>query len=176
MKICLYGSGSKKTPEEFLDVGYELGLKIAENGHALVFGGGNDGMMGAVAGGVFENGGEITAIAPEWIFEFDDEFLNVTEFISTDSMDERKNLFLEKSDAFIIAPGGYGTLDEFFEIVTLKYLGRHSKSIILFNINHFYDTLIQMLDGMYAKGLIRQDAVDIFQVAESIDEVFELLQ
>ena len=84
------------TPREFTDVGYELGLKIALNNHSLVFGGGNDGMMGAVAKGVYDNGGKITSISPWWINEFDDPFEGYDECIKTDSMDERKKLFLEK--------------------------------------------------------------------------------
>lgn len=175
MKVCLYGSGSKRTPQEFTDVGYELGLKIALNNHSFVFGGGNDGMMGAVAKGVFDNGGRITAISPGWINEFDDPFEGYDEYIKTDSMDERKKLFLEKSDVFIIVPGGIGTLDEFFEVLTLKYLNRHSKKIILFNINHFYDKMIEMLHQMHDEGLIREGALDIFAVANSIDEVFEFI-
>lgn len=176
MKVCLYGSGSKMTPREFNDVGYELGLKIALNNHSLVFGGGNDGMMGAVAKGVYDNGGKITSISPWWINEFDDPFDDYDECIKTDSMDERKKLFLEKSDVFIIVPGGIGTLDEFFEVLTLKYLNRHSKKIILFNINHFYDKMIDMLHQMHDEGLIREGALDIFVVANSIDEVFEFIQ
>lgn len=176
MKICLYGSGSKKTPKELTDVGYELGLKIAFNNHSLVFGGGNDGMMGAVAKGVFDNGGKITAIAPGWINEFDELFEGYDEYIKTDSMDERKRLFLENSDVFIIAPGGIGTLDEFFEVLTLKYLNRHSKKIILFNINQFYDKMIEMLYQMHDEGLIREGALDIFVVADTLDEVFEYIK
>ena len=164
------------TPREFTDVGYELGLKIALNNHSLVFGGGNDGMMGAVAKGVYDNGGKITSISPWWINEFDDPFEGYDECIKTDSMDERKKLFLEKSDVFIIVPGGIGTLDEFFEVLTLKYLNRHSKRIILFNINHFYDKMIDMLHQMHDEGLIREGALDIFVVANSIDEVFEFIQ
>lgn len=175
MKICMYGSGNKKTPKEYTDVGYELGLEIAEKGHSLVFGGGNDGMMGAVASGVFDNGGEILAIFPEWIMEFDDQFKHSSQVIPTESMDERKKLFLEKSDVFIICPGGFGTLDELFEILTLKYLRRHSKKIIIFNINHFYDDLISILDEMHDAGLIREGALDIFDVADSMDEVFQLI-
>ena len=175
MKVCLYGSGSKNTPKEFTDEGYELGLRIAKEGHSLVFGGGNDGMMGAVAKGVFDNEGEILAIAPEWISEFDDDFKNCNEYIKTDSMDERKKLFLEKSDVFVIVPGGIGTLDEFFEVVTLKYLHRHSKKIVLFNINHFYDSMVLMLERMHDEGFIREGALDIFSVADSLDEVFELI-
>ena len=176
MKVCLYGSGSKRTPSEFTDVGYELGLKIALNNHSLVFGGGNDGMMGAVAKGVYDNGGKITSISPWWINEFDDPFDDYDECIKTDSMDERKKLFLEKSDVFIIVPGGIGTLDEFFEVLTLKYLNRHSKKIILFNMNQFYDKMIDMLHQMHDDGLIREGALDIFVVANSMDEVFEFIQ
>ncbi len=175
MKVCLYGSGSKKTPKEFTDVGYELGLKIAENNHSLVFGGGNDGMMGAVAKGVFDNGGEVIGIAPEWIGEFDDDFKKCSEYIVTDSMDERKKLFLEKSDIFIIVPGGIGTLDEFFEVLTLKYLHRHSKKIILFNINNFYDKLISMLMEMHDIGLIREGTLDNYDVANSLEEILQIL-
>lgn len=164
------------TPREFTDVGYELGLKIALNNHSLVFGGGNDGMMGAVAKGVYDNGGKITSISPWWINEFDDPFEGYDECIKTDSMDERKKLFLEKSDVFIIVPGGIGTLDEFFEVLTLKYLNRHSKKIILFNINQFYDKMIDMLHQMHDDGLIREGALDIFVVANSMDEVFEFIQ
>ena len=175
MKICLYGSGSENTPKEFTEIGYELGLKIVEHNHSLVFGGGNDGMMGAVASGVFDNGGEIIGIAPEWISEFDDDFKSCSEYIKTDSMDVRKKLFLEKSDAFVIVPGGIGTLDEFFEIIVLKFLKRHEKKIILFNINGFYDNLLSMLDEMSNQGFIRSGFEDVFETAATIDEVFEFL-
>ena len=176
MKICIYGSSGVTTPKEFLDEGYELGSEIAKRGHSLVFGGGDTGMMGAVASGVFDNGGEITSIVPEWIYEYENLYTNADEYITTETVGERKKLFLEKSDAFVIVPGGYGTLDEMFQTITLKYLNRHTKTIILFNFNHFYDTLIRMLEEMYAKCLIRQDAVKLFEVAASIDEIFELLQ
>ena len=175
MKICVYGSGSKKTPEEFTDVGYELGLELAKNNHSLVFGGGNDGMMGVVAKGVFDNGGDVIGIAPKWIGGFNDDFKKCSEYIETDSMNERKNLFLEKSDVFIIVPGGFGTLDELFEVLTLKYLHMHSKKIILFNINNFYDKLISMLDEMHDMGIVREGALETFDVANSLDEVLQLI-
>lgn len=175
MKVCIYGSSSEKTPKVFIDVGYELGLKLASNNHSIIFGGGNDGMMGAVARGVFDNGGKITAIFPEWITEFDVLFENYTEKIITDTLDERKNLFLEKSDVFIVLPGGLGTLDEFFGIIALKYLNRHSKKVILFNIDHCYDKLIEALQDMNDMDLIREDCLNFFDIANSIDEVLQIL-
>lgn len=175
MNICIFGSSSKKTPKEFTSVGYDLGLKLADDGHSLIFGGGDDGMMGATVKGVYDNGGRITAIAPHWIDEFDVEFENSDELIETDTINERKDLFLEKSDLFIVCPGGLGTLDEFFDCLALKYLKRHSKQIILFNINHFYDTMLLMLDEFYEKCVIPDGALDFFDVATSVEEVFELI-
>ena len=169
MKICIFGSSSKNTPKEFTDVGYELGLKIAEKNHDLIFGGGNDGMMGAVAAGAFDNGGKITDISPRWIVE------NSTELIITDTINERKDLFLEKSDVFIVCPGGLGTLDEFFDFLALRYLNRHSKMIILFNIDNFYKKLMEVLDDIYNYGLIPEGALDNCQLANSVEDIFKII-
>lgn len=175
MKICVFGSSSGKTPKEYTDVGYELGLKIAENGHSLVFGGGNEGMMGAVASGVYANHGEIIAIAPVWIKDFNNEFQHADEHIKTDTMHQRKDLFLEKSDVFIVCPGGVGTMDEFFDFITLRELERHSKKIILFSINHFYDFLFSLLLKMNYEGIIADKTIKMIEVAHTIDELFKLL-
>lgn len=174
MNICLYGSGSRKIDSIYTDAAYELGCKIAENGHSLVFGGGDTGMMGACAKGVHDNGGKSIGIAPEWIGNFEPLCEECSKFIYVDSMDERKNKFLENSDAFIISPGGIGTLDEFFEIITLRKLKQHDKEIIIFNINHFYDTMIKMIDEMGDKGFLYKQE-ELFKVADTIDEIFEIL-
>lgn len=174
MNICLYGSGSRKIDSIYTDAAYELGCRIAENDHALVFGGGDTGMMGACAKGVHDNGGKSIGIAPEWIGNFEPLCEECSKFIYVDSMDERKNKFLENSDAFIISPGGIGTLDEFFEIITLRKLKQHDKEIIIFNINHFYDTMIKMIDEMGDKGFLYKQE-ELFKVADTIDEIFEIL-
>ena len=176
MKICLYGSSSEQTLEKYTDVGYELGLRIAQNGHSLVFGGGNDGMMGAVASGVHAAGGNIISIAPYWIGEFDDPFKNSHKHIETQSMDDRKVLFIQNSDAFIIAPGGFGTLDEFFDVLILKYLKRHDKPVILFSIDNYYDSLVSTLKEMQEQFMIRDDGFEYFEIAHSVDEVFQYLE
>jgi uncharacterized protein (TIGR00730 family) len=90
-------------------------------------------------------------------------------------MDERKNKFLEKSDAFIISPGGIGTLDEFFEIITLKKLKQHDKEIIVFNINHFYDKMIEMIEEMGEKGFLYKQE-ELFKIADTVDEIFKHLE
>ena len=132
-------------------------------------------MMGTVAAGAFDNGGKITDISPKWIGEFDDKFENSTELIITDTINERKDLFLEKSDVFIVCPGGLGTLDEFFDFLALRYLNRHSKMIILFNINNFYKKLMEVLDDIYNYGLIPEGALDNCQLANSVEDIFKII-
>ncbi len=175
MNICLYGSGSRTIDEIYTDAAYELGCKMALKGHTLVFGGGDTGMMGACAKGVHDNNGKSIGIAPEWIGEFEPLCDRCTEFIYVDTMDERKNEFVKNSDAFIISPGGIGTLDEFFEIITLKKLKQHDKEIIVYNIDNFYDKMLEMIDEMAEKGFLYKQK-EIFKIASNADEVFEYLE
>jgi len=175
MNICLYGSGSREIDEIYTDNAYELGCEIAKHGHTLVFGGGDTGMMGACARGVHDNNGKSLGIAPPWIGDFEPLCEDCSEFIYVNSMDERKNKFVEHSDAFIISPGGIGTLDEFFEIFTLKKLKQHDKEIIVFNIANFFDKMFEMIEEMGEKGfLYKQD--EIFKTASNIEEIFEYLE
>lgn len=175
MNICLYGAGSRKIDEIYTDTAYELGCQIAKKDHILVFGGGDTGIMGACAKGVHDNDGKTIGIAPKWIGDFEPLCERCSEFIYVESMDERKNKFLEYSHAFIIAPGGIGTLDEFFEILTLKKLKKHNKKIIVFNIDHFYDKMFEMIDEMDKKGFLYKQS-EIFKIANNIEEVFKHLE
>lgn len=172
MNICLYGSGSRKIDKIYTDKAYELGCRIAQNGHTLVFGGGNTGMMGACAKGVHDNDGNSIGIAPAWIENFEPLCKECCEFIYVETIDERKNKFLENSDAFIISPGGIGTMDEFFEIITLKKLKRHDKPIIVFNIDNFFNKMFEMIDEMIEKGFLYKPE-EIFKTANTIDEIFD---
>ncbi len=175
MNICLYGSGSRKIDNIYTDAAYELGREMALRGHALVFGGGDTGMMGACAKGVHDNDGKSIGIAPEWIGDFEPLCERCSEFIYVDTMDERKNEFVKNSEAFIITPGGIGTLDEFFEIITLKKLKQHDKEIIVFNIDGFYDKMFEMIDEMSEKGFLYKQC-EIFKTANSVDEIFRYLE
>lgn len=175
MNICLYGSGSRKIDKVYTDEAYRLGCMMASLNHTLVFGGGDTGMMGACARGVHDNGGSSIGIAPKWIENFEPLCEECREFIYVETMDKRKNKFLEKSDAFIITPGGIGTLDEFFEIITLKKLKQHDKKIIVFNINHFFDKMLEMIDEMAEKGFLYKQS-EIFKTAHTIDEIFKYLE
>ena len=175
MNICLYGSGSRRIDEIYTDNAYELGCAIAKKGHTLVFGGGDTGMMGACAHGVHDNNGRSIGIAPQWIGDVEPLCENCSDFIYVDSMDERKKEFEKHSDAFIISPGGIGTLDEFFEIITLKKLKQHNNEIIVFNIDGFFDKMFEMIDEMDKKGFLYKQE-EIFKIANSIDEIFQCLK
>lgn len=175
MNICVYGSGSRKINEKYTNEAYRLGQEIALKEHNLVFGGGATGMMGACAKGVHDNGGKSIGIAPEWIGDFEPLCEECEKFIYVDSMDERKNKFVENSDAFIITPGGIGTLDEFFEIITLKKLKQHDKEIIVFNIDGFFNKMFEMIDEMAQNGFLYKQT-EIYKIANSIDEIFEYLE
>jgi len=178
MKICVYGAASSLIDENFIKVGEELGRKMVERGHSLVFGGGRSGMMGAPARGVYEEGGHILGIAPKFFEENNPEvsFENCTEFIKTESMRDRKKLLDELSDAFIVTPGGIGTFDEFFEILTLKQLGRHNKAIVIFNIDGYYDNMLKMMEVSIEQKFITKDCVDLFKVTTTVEETLDYVE
>lgn len=176
MKICLFGSGSKDIDKKYLNLGYQLGKRIADHNHSLVFGGGNDGMMGSVARGCYDNKGQIIGIIPEWMDEFEELFDKCDEIVYTKTMNERKLKFIEISDLFIISPGGIGTLDEFFEVWTLKKVKSHKKPIIILNFNHFYDKLLDMFDELIELGFISKKDKMMFIVTTNIEETINVIK
>ncbi len=176
MNICVYGAASNDIDEVYIKECEKLGKKIADSGYGYVFGGGAGGVMGAVARGAKEGGGVIVGIVPSFFNVDGVLFDSCTELMYTETMRIRKHNLEERSDAFIVAPGGIGTFDEFFEIFTLKNLGRHNKPIILFNVNGFYDDLIAMLEKKTELGFIKKDAMNKLFISDSIDEIFDYLK
>ena len=145
MNICVYGAASDEIADIFKTAGELLGEELARRGHSLVFGGGASGMMGAVARGATRGGGRIISIAPSF-FDVDGIiYPECDEYIFTNTMRERKQKMEDLSEAFIISPGGIGTFDEFFEIFTLRQLGRHKKPLAILNTDGYYNDLIAML-------------------------------
>ena len=176
MNICVYGASSETIDKVFLDSTYDLAVAMAKRGHTLVYGGGGFGVMGACAKGMSDKGGKIVGIAPSFFTVDGVLFENCTEFIYTETMRERKKILEERSDAFIIAPGGIGTLDEFFEILTLKQLERHNKPIAIFNVRGFYDEMIDMLYKMTEKNFMRPKSLDLFKVFDDANEMLDYIQ
>jgi len=178
MNIAVYGAASSLIDKSYIEAGEELGRKLAERGHGLVFGGGANGMMGAAARGVHEKGGHILGIVPDFFKEAGSEisYKKCDEYIYTETMRERKRLMEEHCDAFIITPGGIGTFDEFFEILTLKQLGRHNKAIVIYNINGFYDEFAAALYKFVEEQFITNDCAELCKILTSADEILDYIE
>ena len=176
MKICVYGASSSTIDKSFIDAGEALGRTIAERGHAVIYGGGAEGMMCAAARGAKEKNGEIVGIAPSF-FQVDGSlFDGCTEFIYTENMRQRKELLENRSDAYIVTPGGAGTFDEFFEIFTLRQLNRHTKAIAILNINGYFDPLIALLDNAIEKNFMTEANRELYFVSTSIEETLDYIE
>ena len=178
MRICVYGAASSEIDNSYIEEGEKLGRELVKRGHSLVFGGGRNGMMGAVVRGVSSQGGKSIGISPRFFGENNAEvyYEYCTEFIKTETMRERKTMLEEMSDAFIISPGGVGTFDEFFEILTLKQLGRHNKAIVILNINNFFDGIASSLYKMVVDHFITKDCVDLCKVVASASEALDYIE
>ena len=176
MNICVYGAASNSIAENYIKNIELLGENIAKKGHCLVFGGGNNGAMGAAARGVKRYNGKIIGVAPRFFDADGVLFPYCDEFIYTETMRERKKILEDKSDVFIIAPGGIGTFDEFFEIVTLKQLGRTEKPIVIFNIYGYYDHLIAMLNNAVNGNFMNKATLSLFKVLDNINEIFSYIE
>lgn len=176
MNICLYGASSSAIAKAYVNPTEELGAKIAERGHTLIYGGGAAGLMGAAARGAYSRGGKIIGVVPSFLNVDGILFDNCTELIFTETMRERKALMEQKSDAFIMTPGGVGTFDEFFEIITLKQLGRHSKPIAVFNINGYFDSLIAQLENAVHKQFMNPEIFELFISTDRADKLLDYLE
>ena len=176
MKICIYGAASNDIDKIYLDEVQLLGEKMAQRGHSLVFGGGAKGCMGAAARGAHKFGGEIIGIAPTFFNVDGVLFEHCTKLVGTETMRERKQLLEDYSDAFVITPGGVGTMDEFFEIVTLKQLARHKKAIVFFNVNGYYNELSLFLDKMIKQGFASELLHDLYKIFDDSDELLDYLE
>ncbi|HOO80095.1 MAG TPA: TIGR00730 family Rossman fold protein [Lachnospiraceae bacterium] len=174
MKICIYGASSNTIPQIYFEETGKLAAALAKTGHALVFGGGCGGMMGECARRFDEEHATIIGIAPGFFHEPGVLYENCTQLIRTDTMRERKQKMEELSDVFIAVPGGFGTFDEVFEIITLRQLQQHEKPVILYNINGFYDPLIVFIEKIKADNFIRGGG-NYFQVAATPQEVLDIL-
>lgn len=176
MNICLFGASSEDINSLYFEKVTELGKIMALRGHGLVFGGGATGLMGAAVRGLSENGGNSLGIAPRFFDKPGVLFADCTEFIFTNTMRERKQLMEDNSDAFIIVPGGIGTFEEFFEILTLKQLGRHNKPIAIFNINHYYDDIEAIIKKASTEGFLKDEHLGIFRISDNADELLDYIE
>jgi uncharacterized protein (TIGR00730 family) len=174
--ICVYCGSGPGTNPRFIESAIALGKTLAENGIRLVYGGGSIGLMGAVATSVLDHGGTVTGIIPDFLTARENALQRVQEMIVTPDMHERKRLMFERSDAFVALPGGVGTLEELVEQLTWQQLGRHTKPVLLANIDGFWEPLLALLAHMRATEFIRPSlSLDILK-AERVEEILPRLR
>ncbi len=178
MKICVYGAASPTIDPSYIKAVEEMGREMVKRGHSLVFGGGGNGLMGAAARGVRDAGGYILGVIPRFFIDEEiEEICNFcNEMIEPETMRDRKQAMEDSSDAFIVTPGGIGTYEEFFEILTLKQLCRHNKPIAVYNINGYYDELTVVMKQAVEKNFIRENCMELFFVTDDLDELFRYVE
>lgn len=174
--VCVYcGSGPGSNPR-FLEAATAFGKELAEHGVGLVYGGGAIGLMGAVANAVLDHGGTVTGIIPGFLSAKEIALDRVSELIVTEDMHERKRLMFERSDAFVALPGGIGTLEELVEQMTWQQLGRHTKPILIADIDGFWQPLLELLAHMRTTAFIRPNlAVEILK-ADKVEDILPKLR
>ena len=174
--VCVYCGSGPGTNPKFVEGAKAFGKALAENGVGLVYGGGSIGLMGAVASSSLDHGGRVTGIIPDFLTARENALARVQEMIVTHDMHERKRLMFERSDAFVALPGGVGTLEELVEQLTWQQLGRHSKPILLANIDGFWEPLIALLDHMRSTAFIRPTLSVSVLKAERVDDILPMLR
>ena len=178
MRICVYGAASPTIDPQYIKLVEEMGEQMAKRGHSLVFGGGGNGLMGSAARGVKRGGGHILGVIPKF---FDDEKVEAIcdfcdELIEPDTMRQRKQIMEDNADAFIVVPGGIGTFEEFFEILTLKQLCRHNKPIAIYNLMGYYDEINHAMEQAIKKNFIRDNCRELYITTENLEEMFSYIE
>jgi uncharacterized protein (TIGR00730 family) len=174
--VCVYCGSGPGTNPRFVEAAQGLGKIFADNNIRLVYGGGSVGLMGAIAKSVLDHGGAVTGIIPDFLRARENALTKVQEMIVTPDMHERKRLMFERSDAFVALPGGVGTLEELVEMMTWQQLGRHSKPILVANIDGFWEPLMALIAHMRSAQFIRPNLeVDLLK-AERVEDILPRLR
>lgn len=153
-RVCIYCGSSFGNKPVFSQVAAEVGAKLAASGLGMVYGGGSVGLMGVVADAALARGGEVIGVIPRKLVDLEKEHRGVTQLIQVETMHERKQAMMDHADGFLVLPGGFGTLEELFEVLAWLQLGYHTKPVGLLNVAGYYDPLIKMLDNMLEHELL----------------------
>ncbi|MBI2513821.1 MAG: TIGR00730 family Rossman fold protein [Opitutae bacterium] len=174
--LCVYCASSDRVEPRYFAAAEQAGREIAARGWALVYGGGKTGLMGAVARGTKSGGGRVVGVIPEFMKVRELEFAEADELISVITMRERKMLMETRADAFLALPGGWGTLEELLEILTLAHLEVLQKPIVIFNQDGYYDDLLRLFERIVAENFMRETIRVKYAVANTVEEIFPLIE
>jgi hypothetical protein len=174
-RICVYCGSQTGHHERYRQAAVALGQCLVQRGHGLVYGGGSVGLMGIIADAVLQSGGEVDGVIPEALVGRELAHQQVTQLHVVPTMHDRKARMAELSDAFIAMPGGYGTLDELFEIITWAQLGLHQKPIGLLNVDGYFDALVALIDHAIGEGFVRPEHRHFWVIADTPDDLLDAL-
>lgn len=175
MNVCVYCSSSDRIDQRYFAAARALGEGIAQRGWGLVYGGGSVGLMGAVAISVQAAGGTVIGIIPQALLDREVGYLEANELIVTTTMRERKRLMDERADLFVTLPGGFGTLEELLEIMTLRQLTYHDKPIVIVNLHGYFTPLLGMFERIFTERFTDERHRRLFTVVETVDAALELI-
>ena len=176
MVICVYGASSQTIHPDYLTGVEAFGRAMGKRGHTLLFGGGAKGLMGAAARGIKAEQGTVIGVAPRFFNVDGILYPHCDRFYYTDTMRERKQILEDQAEAFVAVPGGIGTFDELFEILTLKQLGRHGKPVALLNLRGYYDPLLALLDKAIEEGFMKEECRGLWAAFDSADALLDHLE
>lgn len=174
--LCVLCGSREGNDRAYREAAIRLGELMAEEGVRLVYGGGSIGLMGVIADAVIEAGGEVVGVIPDFLIRYEVGHGRLTDLVVTDSMHDRKRRMFEMADAFVVLPGGLGTLDETFEIVTWKQLRLHDSPIILLNVNGYWSPLLALVHATIRGGFADPDIAELITVVEAPEQVFRSLE
>ena len=170
--LCVYCASSDRIDPKYAAAAAELGHEMVRRGWGLVYGGGKTGLMGAVARAVKKSGGHVVGVIPEFMKVRELAYDEADELVTVVTLRERKLLMETRADAFVALPGGFGTLEEMMEILTLRQLAVVTKPCVFFNQDGFYDDLLRLFERMLEDRFFKPSNMDLFQVAETVPEIF----
>lgn len=168
-KIAVYCGSSTRVGQMFLDQAQAVGTALGQRGHTLVYGAGSIGLMGVVARATHASGGKVLGVIPKSMDSVEITYQDCDELIYTDTMRQRKHIMDERSDVFVILPGGFGTLEELIEVITHRLLDFHDKPILILNVDGFYDPMIQLFEHFVENKFAKPKHMNAFEVLNSID-------
>jgi uncharacterized protein (TIGR00730 family) len=174
--LCVFCGARNEVPQAHLDSGKIFGGMLAKKQIRLIYGGGDCGVMGAVANAVLKDGGKVTGVFPMSLKNIENEHSKLSEIIMVESMHERKRIMFERSDAIVVLPGGFGTMDEMFEIITWKQLKFHQKPIVIFNHLGYWDKLVDLMENIIENGFARPETRDLYRVVDSLEGIFQTIE
>lgn len=171
--VCVFCGAQNAVPQTHLDIGKKFGAELAKSEKKLVYGGGDCGVMGAVANATMDEGGWVTGVFPRSLRNIEAEHDGLSEIVIVDTMHERKQIMYQRSDIFLIFPGGCGTMDEMFEVLTWRQLRLHDKPIVIFNHEGYWDHLVALMENIISNGFARPETREMFTVVDNFEDLLK---